>query len=104
MELVVDNGRGAHPTWRLYSGTTVVAWAGKTFATTTAADRAARAFLAGAGTARYEVYQRHGGHWRWRARRSSAIVAYSGEQFGSRDDAERAAEIVRRSAEAATPH
>jgi uncharacterized protein len=101
MELVVEDGRGAHPTWRLYSETELVAWAGKTFATKSAADRAARAFRAGAHLARYEVYQRNG-QWRWRARRSSSIVAYSGQRFGSRHDAERAAEMVRHSAEATT--
>jgi len=102
MEFVVDNGRGAHPTWRLYSGTDMVAWAGETFATASNADRAARAFLTGAAKARYEVYQSNSSQWRWRAWRSSSTVAYSGQRFASKDDAERAAEEVRRSFENAT--
>lgn len=102
MKFVVDNGRGAHPTWRLYSGTDMVAWAGETFDNTANADRAARAFLGGACTARYEAYQHNGAQWRWRAWRSSSTVAYSGQRFACRGDAESAAERVRDNMESAT--
>lgn len=103
MKFVVDNGRGAHPTWRLYSGDVMVAWAGATFDTAANADRAARAFLAGADSARYEAYQVSSNEWRWRARRSSSTVAYSGKRFATKDDAENAADVVRRNASEATP-
>jgi uncharacterized protein YegP (UPF0339 family) len=102
MKFVVDNGRGAHPTWRLYAGDDMVAWAGETFSNTMSADRAARAFLTGADSARYEAYQRDGSQWRWRAWRSSTTVAYSGQRFACKLDAENAAEVVRRHTESAT--
>jgi uncharacterized protein len=103
MRFVVDNGRGAYPTWRLYVGTEMVAWAGETFTNSAKAIRAANAFLSGADSARYEAYQRNGDQWRWRAWRSSTAVAYSGQRFATREEAERAAEKVRRNAENAAP-
>ena len=103
MRFVVDNGRGANPTWRLYSGLVMVAWAGTTFNDNTRATRAAEAFRSGAGTARYEAYQTSNNEWRWRARRSSSTVAYSGQRFATKDDAENAADVVRRNATEATP-
>jgi uncharacterized protein len=103
MKFVVDLGRGAHPTWRLYSGLVMVAWAGTTFGDNTRATRAAEAFRSGAGTARYEAYLTSSNEWRWRARRSSSTVAYSGRSFVTKDDAENAADIVRRNAPEASP-
>jgi uncharacterized protein YegP (UPF0339 family) len=103
MRFVVDNGRGAHPTWRLYSGIEMIAWAGTTFGDNARATRAAEAFLRGAGTARYEAYQTSSNEWRWRAWRSTSTVAYSGRRFATRDDAESAADAVRRNATEATP-
>lgn len=103
MRFIVDNGRGAHPTWRLYSGDVMVAWAGATFDTAAKAERAARAFLTGAGSARYEAYQTGSNAWRWRARRSSSTVAYSGKPFATKADAETAADVVRRNATEAAP-
>ena len=102
MEFVVDQGRGAHPTWRLYVGSEMVAWAGETFTSMANASRAVQAFLDGADSARYEAYQRNGEQWRWRAWRSSSAVAYSGQRFETRTEAERAAEKVRRGAHEAT--
>lgn len=103
MRFVVDTGRGANPTWRLYSGVTMVAWAGTTFNDNTRATRAAEAFRSGADTARYEAYQTSTNEWRWRAWRSSSAVAYSGQRFATKDDAENAADVVRRNAIEATP-
>lgn len=103
MEFVVDNGRGAHPTWRLYDGTEMVAWAGETFPNSATASRAARAFFLGADSARYEAYQSSGSLWRWRAWRSSSTVAYSGQRFATKEEAEQSAEVVRRGAADATP-
>jgi uncharacterized protein YegP (UPF0339 family) len=103
MKFVVDNGRGSHPTWRLYSGDVMVAWAGATFDTEAGAERAARAFRAGADSARYEAYQTSSSQWRWRARRSSSTVAYSGRRFATKDEAENAADVVRHHATEATP-
>lgn len=103
MKFVVDIGRGANPTWRLYSGNVMVAWAGTTFDDNTRATRAAEAFRGGADTARYEAYQTSSNEWRWRARRSSSTVAYSAQRFATRDDAENAADVVRRNATEATP-
>jgi uncharacterized protein YegP (UPF0339 family) len=103
MKFVVDNGRGAHPTWRLYSGTVMVAWAGTTFDDSARATRAAESFRGGADTARYEAYQVRNNEWRWRARRSTSTVAYSGQRFATKDDAENAADIVRRNATEAAP-
>jgi uncharacterized protein YegP (UPF0339 family) len=103
MRFVIDIGRGANPTWRLYSGIFMVAWAGTTFNDNTRATRAAEAFRSGADTARYEAYQTSSKEWRWRARRSTSTVAYSGQCFATRDDAENAADIVRRNATEASP-
>jgi len=103
MKFVVDLGRGANPTWRLYSGIVMVAWAGTTFRDNTGATRAAEAFRTGADTARYEAYQTSSNEWRWRARRSSSTVAYSGQSFVTKDDAENAADVVRRNATEASP-
>jgi len=103
MRFVVDIGRGANPTWRLYSGIVMVAWAGTTFNDNTRATRAAEAFRSGADTARYEAYQTSNNEWRWRARRSSSTVAYSGQRFATKDDAENAADVVRRNATEAAP-
>lgn len=103
MKFVVDLGRGANPTWRLYSGLVMVAWAGTTFDDNTRATRAAEAFRGGAGTARYEAYQTSSNEWRWRARRSSSTVAYSGQRYATKDDAENAADAVRRNATEAAP-
>jgi uncharacterized protein len=103
MKFVVDMGRGAHPTWRLYSGIVMVAWAGRTFEDNTRATRAAEAFRTGADTARYETYQTSSDEWRWRAWRSTSTVAYSGQRFATKDDAENAADVVRRNAPEATP-
>lgn len=102
MKFVVDNGRGAHPTWRLYSGMVTIAWAGKTFDDNARATRAAEAFRRGAGSARYEAYQTSGKQWRWRAWRSTSTVAYSAERFATKEDAENAADVVRRNATEAT--
>ncbi len=89
--------------WRLFSSNgQMVAWSGESFASLSNADRAARAFKAGAKTARYDVYQDSGGHWRWRAWRSSDKVAASGESFDSRYNAQRAADNVRDNADGAT--
>lgn len=94
---------GGHATWWLYaSNGEMVAWAGQSFSTLYDAQRAARAFKAGAATARYDVYQDTGGHWRWRAWRSSDKVAASGESFYSKYDAERAAKNVQANAGGAT--
>ena len=103
MKFVVDLGRGAHPTWRLYSGLVMVAWAGTTFDDNTRATRAADSFREGADAARYECYQVSSNEWRWRAWRSSSAVAYSGQRFATKDDAEQAADVVRRNATEATP-
>ena len=103
MKFIVDNGRGAHPTWRLYSGIVMVAWAGTTFDDSARATRAAESFRGGAGTARYEAYRTSSNEWRWRARRSTSTVAYSGQRFATKDDAENAADVVRRNATEATP-
>lgn len=103
MKFVVDNGRGAHPTWRIYSGIDMVAWAGKTFDDNARATRAAEAFRGGADTARYEAYQTRSNEWRWRAWRSTSTVAYSAQRFATKDDAENAADVVRRNATEATP-
>jgi uncharacterized protein YegP (UPF0339 family) len=103
VKFVVDLGRGAHPTWRLYSGIVMVAWAGTTFGDNTRANRAAEAFRSGADTARYEAYLTSSNEWRWRAWRSSSTVGYSGQSFVTKDDAENAADVVRRNATDATP-
>jgi uncharacterized protein YegP (UPF0339 family) len=103
LQFVVNNTKGGHPSWWLYSGNTkMVAWAGQTFASNYDATRAAQAFKAGAATARFEVYLDEGGHYRWRAWRSSDKVAASGESFYSRYDAQRAADNVRENAGYAT--
>src|SRR5687768_15101430 len=86
MKFVVDNGRGAHPTWRLYSGIDMVAWAGTTFDDGARATRAAEAFRGNADAARYEAYQTRSNEWRWRAWRSTSTVAYSGQRFATKDD------------------
>lgn len=92
----VGNTKGGQPTWWLYGGNhQMVAWAGETFASTSNADRACRAFKTGAATANYEIYNDAGDKWRWRAWRSSDKVAASGESFDSKHNAERAAENVR---------
>jgi len=103
MKFVVDLGRGANPTWRLYYGLVMVAWAGTTFDDNTRATRAAEAFRSGADTARYEAYLTSDNEWRWRAWRSSSTVAYSGQRFATKDDAENAADVVRRNATEAEP-
>jgi len=95
MRFVVTNTKGGDPSWWLYSGNEMVAWAGETFASISNATRAAAAFKAGAVTARYDVYEDAGGHWRWRAWRSSDKIAASGESFASRFNAQRAADNVR---------
>ena len=82
-------------TWKLYSSSDMVAWAGESFDSPSNAKRAATAFKAGAATARYETYQDAANQWRWRAWRSSDKVAASGESFYSESNAQRAAENVR---------
>jgi uncharacterized protein YegP (UPF0339 family) len=91
---VGQNQAGAY-SWWLYSSSDMVAWAGESFASSSNADRACRAFKSGAATARYDVYEDTGGDWRWRAWRSSDKVAASGESFASKSNAERAAANVR---------
>lgn len=95
MRFKVENDAGGKPTWKLYSGSNMVAWAGESFASMSNATRAATAFKAGAKTARYEVYLDAGNHYRWRAWRSSDKVASSGESFSSRSAAQTAADNVR---------
>lgn len=96
MRFSVGMTKGDKPSWWLYGGNNKqVAWAGETFASMSNANRAAKAFKAGAKTARYDVYEDAGGHWRWRAWRASDKVASSGESFSSKYAADRAAENVR---------
>ena len=103
MYFVVGNDTAGKPTWWLYSGNhKMVAWAGETFSSTTAAKTAAISFRVGARTARYDVYQDFGSNWRWRAWRSSDKVAASGESFYSQFVAQRAADNVRDNAGGAT--
>ncbi len=103
MYFKVGNTKGGQPSWWLYGGNhEMVAWAGETFASTSNADRACRAFKSGARTARYDIYEDAGGKWRWRAWRSNDKVASSGESFSSRASADRAAANVRDNAGGAT--
>lgn len=85
-------------TWWLYSRSDLVAWAGETFDSEWIALRAAGAFKAGAGTARYETYQDAAQQWRWRASRSNDKIAASGESFISEAHAERGAVNVQQNA------
>ncbi|MEJ1105567.1 MULTISPECIES: hypothetical protein [unclassified Kribbella] len=102
MKFEVKADAGGHYTWRLYSGSQMVAWAGESFYSRSNAVRAAEAFKVGAATARYEVYLDAGSKYRWRAWRSSSKVASSGESFASRSNAQRAADNVRDNAGKAT--
>lgn len=103
MRFSVGNNTAGHASWWLYGANgETVAWAGETFASMSNAERAARAFKAGAATARYEIYADAAGEYRWRAWRSSDKVATSGEAFDTKYNAERAAENVRRNAGGAT--
>lgn len=103
MRFSVGNNTAGKPSWWLYGGNNKkVAWAGETFASPSNATRAAKAFKAGAKTARYEIYEDSGSNWRWRAWRSSDKVASSGESFSSKYAAERAAENVRDNAGSAS--
>lgn len=96
MKFVMTTTTAGTPTWKLVAANDeMVAWAGESFHDQSGALRAARAFKAGALSARYEVYLDDGGHYRWRAWRSSDKVAASGEAFASKPNAERAAESVR---------
>lgn len=101
MEFVVAQTFDGNYTWRLFSSSDLVAWAGETFPSRSNAGRACRSFKAGAKTARYDIYQDSGGSWRWRAWRSSDRVASSGESFYSKSNAQRAADNVRDNAGAA---
>ncbi|MGY3553399.1 YegP family protein [Williamsia sp. R60] len=103
MYFSVGTTKAGEPSWWLYGNNhEKVAWAGETFASSYNADRAAKAFKAGARTATYDVYADAGGHWRWRAIRGGNKVASSGESFASRSNAERAANNVRDNAGSAT--
>lgn len=56
MYFQVANTQGGESSWWLYSNNhQKVAWAGETFASTSNAERACRAFKTGAATARYEA-------------------------------------------------
>lgn len=99
----VANDTAGKPSWWLYgSNGEMVAWAGESFYDLAGAQRAARAFKAGALTARYEIWADTAGKYRWRAWRGSDKVAASGEAFASKYNAERAAENVRLNAGRAT--
>lgn len=102
MRFSVGGTRGDHCWWLHASNGRPVAWAGETFSSQSNADRAARAFKAGAATARYEVYEDSASRWRWRAWQSSDKVAASGEAFASKHSAEAAAQHVREDAGGAT--
>lgn len=93
---------GSYSWWLFAANGEEVAWAGRTFASDSTAKRAALAFKAAAGTARYEVYADDAGQWRWRAWRSSDKVAASGEAFANEANAERAAVNVKVHAGAAS--
>ena len=96
MRFSVGNNKAGTPSWWLYGGNgEMVAWAGESFASSSGALRAARAFKEGARSARFEVYQDAGQQWRWRAWRSSDKEASSGESFVSEHNAQRAADTVR---------
>lgn len=95
---VGDNTAGK-PSWWLYGDNgEQVAWAGETFDSLYNAQRAARAFKAGAIAARFEIYLDAGSHYRWRAWRGSDKVAASGEPFSSQSNAQRAADNVQHNA------
>ena len=98
MQFKVANNTAGNPSWWLYSGNQLVAWAGETFDSTSNARRAAESFKTGAMTARYDIYEDAAGKWRWRAWRSSDKVASSGEAFASKSNAERAAMNVQANA------
>ncbi len=103
MYFSVGDTQGGEPSWWLYGDNNrMVAWAGETFDSQSNATRAAKAFKAGAATARYEIYTDTGGSWRWRAWRSSDKVASSGESFDGEYEANRAANNVRDNAGSAS--
>lgn len=103
MQFKVTTTTNGAPSWWLYSSNgQMVAWAGETFSSIANADRAARAFKAGALTARFEVWADAAGLYRWRAWRGSDKVASSGESFDSKWNADRAAENVRTGAGSAS--
>lgn len=95
MRFSIGVNTAGSPSWWLYSGNEMVAWAGETFASEGNARRAAQAFKDAATICRYEVYEDAGGSFRWRAWRSSDKVAASGESFFSKSNAQRAADNVR---------
>lgn len=91
----IEEDQGGHPTWRLYDGDTLIAWAGESFASKSNAKRSATSFKNGAAAAKYEVYEDAGGKWRWRAWRSSDKVAVPRTSFDSEAAAKASADTVR---------
>ena len=93
---VYQDGSSRHR-WRLM-GTNgeVVAAAAESFASRSNAEHAARAFVSGTGSWRYEIYRDNSGGFRWRAKASNGeTVAVSPGSFVTMASAERAADYIR---------
>ncbi len=101
MRLTVGTHYAGQTSWWLSGeNNRVVAWAGRTFDSVTAATLAANDFKRCSATTEFEVYDGARGSWRWRAWHGDQQVAVSANGFTTKQNARRAADSVQAEASA----